>query len=113
VALSLTTIGNAASIGGFLMQVQAGLQSTVTAVLGEAGTTPDYVVRRKFAQKVAQNLPAFSVGLAVAVAAQIKSANPTKYNDLTGTPIPVADADVTAALSAIFTQQAYAYILPS
>ena len=108
-ALSLSIIGSAANVGSFVAQVQAGLQSTVTAILSEASTTPDYVVRRKFAQRCAGSLPQASQALAVAVATQIQAANPTKYADLTA----IQDADVTTALSGIFTQQAYAASLPS
>jgi hypothetical protein len=109
VALTLSVIGGAAGIGSFVTQVQAGLQSTVTAILAEALNTPDYVVRRKFAQKCEANLQPMAQAIAVKVANQIQSANPTKYADLTA----VQDADITGALSAIFTQTAYSVILPS
>lgn len=109
-ALSLTVIGNAGGAGGpFVAQCSAGLQSTVTAILGESSATPDYVVRRKFAQKIDGSVAQFAPLLAVAIASQVQSANPAKYSDLTA----VQDVDVTNALSAIFTQQAYANVFPS
>lgn len=109
-ALSLQTVGNAAGSGGpFLAQVQAALQSTVTAILTESSATQDYVVRRKFAQKSALNIVGVASAIAVAVATQIQAANSAKYTDLSA----IADADVTTAISGIFTQQAYANILPS
>ena len=92
-----------------MAQVQAGLQSTVTAILSESNATPDYVVRRKFAQVCEKQLTLYAQLIAVAVATQIQAANPTKYTDLTA----IQDADVTNAISGIFTQQAYAAILPS
>lgn len=108
-ALSLTVIGSAAGIGNFKAQVMAALASTCTAILSEAGTTPDYVVRRKMAQKVQQNLDGYAAAFAVPVASQIQATKPTTYSDLTG----IQDADVSNALSALWTQVAYTNILPS
>ena len=107
-ALTLSIIGAAASNGSFVTQVTAGLQSTVTAILGESSATADYVVRRKFAQRCEGNLAAVAQALAVAVATQVQATNGT-HTDLT----QITDTEVTNALSAIFTQQAYAIILPS
>mgnify|MGYP001594512547 CR=1 FL=1 len=106
-ALLLAVIGTA-DTGSVVAQVRAGLQGTVTAILAEANNTPDYVVRRKFAQKCATNLGSAAAGLAVAVITQVGAANPT-YTQLS----QVTDANILTALSAIFTQQAYAHILPS
>lgn len=109
-ALSLTVIGNAGGQGSaFVAQCSAALQSTVTAILTESSATADYVVRRKFAQKCALNIASTAQSLAVAIATQIQAAKPTTYTDLTS----IADIDVTNAFSSIFTQQAYASILPS
>ena len=107
--LTLPIIGSANGVGSFVTQVQAALQATCTAILAEASSTPDYVVRRKFAQHCAKNLTTSAQALAVAVASQVQSANPSTYNDLTA----ISDAHISNAISAIFTQQAYAYILPS
>ena len=104
-ALTLTQVGNAASNGTFLTQLQGGLQLTVTAILGEASSTPDYVVRRKLAQQIEKQLSAFALAFAVPVAQQLAGT----VSDLS----VVTDAQMTTALSAIFTQVAYATILPS
>ncbi len=108
-ALSLSIIGGAAGVGSFVTQVQAGLQATCTAILAEASSTPDYVVRRKFAQLVEKNLPAFAQAMAVPVASQVQTNQPTTYTDLTN----VSDAHITTAISGLFTQVAYANVLPS
>ena len=105
-ALSEKQIGEAGSIGTFVLQLQGALQKKCNTVLVEASTTPDYVVRRKFSQKVATNLPTFAGALAVSVASLLASV----ASDLQ----TVTDAQIDTALSdTMWTQNAYAYVLPS
>jgi hypothetical protein len=106
-ALTLTQVGNAGSNGTFITQLQGSLQTQITLVLAEAGTTADYVVRRKFAQLAEKNLGQTAAALAVPVAAQLAAGG--VVSDLNA----VTDTQINTALVAIFTQLAYATILPS
>lgn len=106
-ALTLVQVGNAASNGTFVTQLQGSLQTQVTLVLNEASSTADYVVRRKFAQLLEKNLSSMASALAVPVAGQLAAGG--VVSDLSA----VTDTQMNTAVVAIFTQLAYATILPS
>jgi len=104
-ALTTTDIGNAATNGSFVIKVQGALQKYINLVAVEDESTADYVVRRKFMQRVAVNLSEFALRMAVSVAAVL----PGTVSDLN----LVTDAQMDTAVAAVWTQTAYAYILPS
>lgn len=106
-ALTRTQVGNAASNGTFVTQLQGSLQAQINIVLGEASSTADYVVRRKFAQQAAKQLPQTAASIAVAVAAQLAAGG--VVSDLNA----VTDTQMDTAIVTIFTQVAYEVILPS
>src|SRR5690349_4224865 len=101
-ALTRTQVGNAASNGTFVTQLQGSLQAQVNIVLGEASSTADYIVRRKFAQLCEKQLPAMAAALAVPVAAQLAAGG--VVSDLNA----VTDSQMDTAIVAIFTQLSYA-----
>jgi hypothetical protein len=106
VALTSKQIGEAPSIGTFVLQLQGALQKKCNAVLIEDEGVPDYVVRRKFSQKVLLTVSTFAVSLATTVASLL----PPAVVDLQ----TVTDVQMDTALSDLmWTQSAYAYILPS
>jgi hypothetical protein len=106
VALTSKQIGEAPSIGTFVLQLQGALQKKCNTVLIEDESVSDYVVRRKFSQKVAGSISTFAVTLATSVASLL----PPAVTDLQ----TVTDVQMDTALSDVmWTQNAYAYILPS
>ena len=106
-ALTNTQVGGATNNPAFLTQLTGSLQAQVTIVLAEASSTADYVVRRKFAQLAEKQLPQMAAAICVPVAAQLQAAG--VVTDLS----VVTDTQMNTALVSIFTQLAYATILPS
>lgn len=106
-ALTLVQVGGAPSNGTFLTQLTGSLQTQVTIVLAESSATADYIVRRKFAQLCEKQLPQMAAALAIPVAGQLAAGG--VVSDLSA----VTDTQMNTALVAIFTQLAYATILPS
>ena len=107
-AMTSAQLGNASSNGTFVSQLTGCLQRAVTTVLAEASSTANYVVRRKFAQKAEVQLAPMAQAMATAVAVQVAAVHPS-YTDFPN----FTDADVDAALAAIYDQVAFAAILPS
>jgi ubiquinone biosynthesis protein UbiJ len=104
-ALTNAQIGEAAGNGSFMMKLQGALQKHINTVLTEDESTNHYVVRRKFAQRVGLNLSGFAVAMAVSVASVL----PGTVSDLN----TVTDTEINNAVIAVFTETAYAHILPS
>lgn len=106
-ALTNIQVGNATSNGTFMTQLQGSLQKQINIVLNEASSTADYVVRRKFAQGAEKALLATAQNIAVVVAANLAAGG--VVSDLSA----VTDSQMDTAIVAVFTQVAFATILPS